>query len=72
MYTLIMVYTVHTNNAVQGDGNEHSKKTNEVRHKELLEYAAPPVLNHIIEVTVDSLFYFDKLPWNGLMPWPSI
>ena len=57
-----MLYIVQTKNAVQGDGNEHSKKTNEVRHKELLEYAAPPVLNHIIEVTVDSLFYFKKLP----------
>ena len=36
----------------KGDGNEHSKKEAGVRHKELLEVAAPPVLEYIHKVNI--------------------
>jgi len=40
----------------KGDGNEHSKKEAGVRHKELLEVAAPPVLEYIQKCLPSTLY----------------
>jgi len=40
----------------KGDGNEHSKKDKDVRHKELVSVCAPPVLNYI-KKNVPAMLY---------------
>jgi len=41
---------------VKGDGNEHSRKPAAQRRKELLEVAAPPVLEYIVKKFPDNLY----------------
>eukprot|EP00088_Acartia_fossae_P010996 TRINITY_DN1550_c0_g1_i10.p1 TRINITY_DN1550_c0_g1~~TRINITY_DN1550_c0_g1_i10.p1 ORF type:complete len:679 (-),score=235.53 TRINITY_DN1550_c0_g1_i10:362-2398(-) len=40
----------------KGDGNEHSKKDADTRHKELVAVAAPPVIKHILEHAPGNLY----------------
>jgi len=46
----------------KGDGNEHSKKDTDIRHKELVAIAAPHVIKNIME----------KFPDNLMLPSTSI